>query len=993
MALTNTYTVVDPASNYEFKYSSDAKPTLRQSFEIVEAGKIKAQDLLQSGRFTEDPLGNELTTDEASRKLSDLTALLMGVDKSLVSTNSALSKLDRMELGMRPTADMKFKFLKERFGENNLQAVNAGGTYRFLINKGDGYAFANEYGFDAGDLTSFLGAAAIPVLGSVAAVYAAPSLPVVGAAMAAGGTTSAATTAAVSGLGYFGSAVAQDSVISMIDKSEVNFREIIPRRGKEAPLALMFEFGFLKAAQGIRGLAAQGGDDITRALNSSVNSLNKEFRTKIQVATGGRNNLDGIAADQAATQNSPAMIKMMQRNAEELEKINNAMISGSTRPIEEVLEQSSSFLKSKIDKLRASADQADRLFAQSLENVYQTQLKRIGGVRESLLREPIGKNIQSSAQAGFNAARTQKRKLYERANALADEEALVYSIPEVLRAMRSAIREGGIGLKDIDEGAMAAFMSSVEKAGITDAKVLEFLRGTGKFQKDFFKSGKYFGDRKLLESMTYRQLDDIIKKYTDRADFSRGIAAGDIDKDFAKLMRKKLARVRDRRLFEGGTGKPLNETGKAVRAANKFYNDKYGLYLRPEVRPLIQPTFGSSFGNSSGVKYYQATPKESLAKVLADETNLKEYLKVFPDTPAGNAAKEQILKQIRTAYLDDIGFNGVVKVGQSFGSPKPSPDMLKALYGKNFRLKEQALESLYTYAKMTGKQVLEVDDAAFKAILKGGTPAQIKKAKEAAKAAIDRAKELDDIVSNKLIDDIINGGKTGSYSTEDALAAIGSLFNVKSTEKLKQFIVSVEKTSGKAGLNSLRRKLNNELLEMARPKGGKFPNVGGRPLFDGKELLRVLEKPNVVRVVKEVMGKEYLENMKNLARVAEYSTPKFRKAGFPGLRPVVSLGGDRVNVTNVLTDLPAAIARLAYGKMATTKGIQNLLIKRGKDQASKEAAALHFKEMIPYLTLTKDGIKSMLEYGDYDPSATIELERSAAIIGDENKKRQGLGIR
>jgi hypothetical protein len=98
-------------------------------------------------------------------------------------------------------------------------------------------------------------------------------------------------------------------------------------------------------------------------------------------------------------------------------------------------------------------------------------------------------------------------------------------------------------------------------------------------------------------------------------------------------------------------------------------------------------------------------------------------------------------------------------------------------------------------------------------------------------------------------------------------------------------------------------------------------------------------------------------------------------------------------MTNVITDLPASIARLAYGKMATTKGIQNLLIKRGKDQASKEAAALHFKEMIPYLTLTKDGIKSMLEYGDYDPSATIELERSAAIIGDENKKRQGLGIR
>ena len=169
-------------------------------------------------------------------------------------------------------------------------------------------------------------------------------------------------------------------------------------------------------------------------------------------------------------------------------------------------EKARNSITQRLTKLQDDVGVYDKELADAVGGILQTRLKRLGGTKDLYLRTPDGRKLQGGLQNAFDATLKQKRKLFEDTVRIADEEAITYDIDAVLRAMRRAIEKGGGEFDDIDIA--RAFASSMEKTGITDEAVLKALKERLPLE---FKGG--MDDFKAIKGMSYRQLDNLIKRY------------------------------------------------------------------------------------------------------------------------------------------------------------------------------------------------------------------------------------------------------------------------------------------------------------------------------------------------------------------------------------------------------------------------------------------------------------------------------------------------
>ena len=963
--------LTDPVTGDTIEYFGTEAPTQQLAQELIGSSIIQASQSLMDGSYKYDSNGSKLDTDKIARKLERNTALQLRVPISNIDATSGINDYDRGKLGMRPTPGQKLEYLRSEYGYDNVQAVPVDGKYRLMLKTGgEGkdakYKFVNEVGLDFGDITEFGATAAIPIIVSAAVVTKAPAL---SAPLATAGWGSSAKLAAISAASYTGAGIAQDSIVAAMDYTMPDLGEITKRRGTEAALAFAPEMAFIRGGQWLSGFAGSGADLSAQGLRSSMENLRTTF-TKVlddgtelvpnlQAGLGGLSSRAGAAAEKRASANSAAIRKLYQNNIDELDKMLDSLNGGSPRPIEEVVQVTRDRLTEQLTRLSDDLTAIDPQLAGSVQQILQTKLKRIGGSERLFRRRPTGDKIQGGLQNAFNAAQKTKRDLFDNVTAKATEENIFYDVESVLGAMRKAISKGGSGLDEIDLDAARAFATAMEKTGLSDEAVLKALRDKLPLE---FKGG--MKDFKPVKTMSYKQLDDMIKKYAERADFG-DIKAVKSTAGFARIMRKELTGVRDKALK--GT-----ETQKALNEANKFYRGKYGQFIRSDVKPLIKPDFGGRYGSIPGETYAVMGGEAVLKRVLSNPKTVREVLKALPENSGtGGFTRSQALDALRSAYLAEIGLNGTVKLGKGM-SVNVNNDIMSVLFPRNWELKVKAIDRLNDLAKSTGK-VIEVEDDIFREILTLGTPTQAKNAQKIAERKIEAAAKIAKQEQNKLFQAIVK--KQGTMSAEDATEAIGSLLNYSSDE-ISALVKVIQESSPEFGLATLKNKLSTEIVELARPTKVNYPVTSmGKPLFDPDILLTKLKDVKIRKVATEVLGKEWVETMEEIATVTKYSTAEAKR--LPGVRPVISPGSGGMQTTFVVGDLLPDVGRFLYGRFAATPGLKQLLTRK-----TPQEAALVFRQWLPLFMATEEGLKALTLYSRDHPELAVYLQEELANLGN-----------
>lgn len=964
-------TINDPVTGDSFEYYGTQSLTPQLANDLIGTSIVEASQELMDGSYRLDSLGKTMDTLDIAKRLERNTALQLRVPIENVDATSGIGDLDRLELGLRPTLGQKVDHLRREYGYRNVQAVPVNGKYRLIIKtEGEGqdakYKYVNEEGLDFGDITEFGATAAIPIVVGAAVTLKAPvMLP----ALAVAGWGSSVKLAAISGASYFTAGALQDSAVAKADGTVPDYLEIAKRRGAEAAIAAVPETLMIRGGQWLSGFAGSGADDVARILRSDIQQLKTRFTQvlddgtelvpNLKMGLGGMTSQAGAQAERRASANSAAIRKMYQNNIDELDSMLNSLNGGSARPLEEVVENARDLISQKLTKLSDDLTAINPELADSVQQILQTRLKRMGGTERLYNAKPVGEQLQAGLQNTFNVAQKEKRRLFDDVTRIATEEDIFYDVEAVLRAMRRAISKGGSGIDGIDLDAARALATSMERTGLSDEAILKALKEKLPLE---FKGG--MKDFKAVKTVSYKQLDDLIKKYAERADF------GDIkpttqNAGFAKIMRKELTKVRDKSLK--GT-----RTQTALNKANKFYRNQYGQFLRSEIKPIIKPDFGGGYGNIPGESYTVIGGEATLNKIFSNGTNVEEVLKAFPEVASspGAITRSEALNILRKAYVSHIGLNGTVQLGKGMNI-NVNNSIMAQLFPRNWESKVKAFERFNELARSTGK-VIEVEDDIFREILTLGTPSQAKNARRIGDQKIKAAERLADEQS-KLFDAIVK--KQGTLSAEDALEAIGSLLNYSSNE-IKALKKVVQESSPDFGLSTLQNKLATEIIKIAKPKKVNYPRTSlGEPLFDPDILLTKLSDVKIRKVAIEILGEDWVNNMEAIARVAKYSTAEAKR--LPGVRPVISPGSGGLQTTFVAGDLIPDIGRFLFGRFAATPGLKELLARKTPDEA-----ALLFRQWLPFFMSTDETLKALLLHMRSNPEMSAYIQEELANLGN-----------
>ena len=970
----------DPVTGDKFEFYGNQTVTPGLARELIGASIVEASQELLDGSYKKDAFGQDVDSATAIKRLERNTALQLRVPIENVDATSGIGDIDRMALGLRPTMGQKLDHLRREYGYRNVQAVPVNGSYRLIIKtEGEGqnakYKYVNEEGLDFGDITQFGAGAAIPIVAATVATVAAP---VVVPALAVAGWGSAAALATISAGSYFGAGMLQDSAVALYDGTVPDFAEITKRRGIESAVAFVPEMAFIRGGQWLSGFAGSGADDVARLLRDDIELLKTthtkilndgtELVPKLDLGYGGLTSRGAAELESKASANSAALRKIYQTNIDELDNMVTALKGGSPRPIEEVVELARDRITQQFAQLSDDLASFEPGLRDSIQKILQTKVKRMGGTESLYLSKQTGKKIQKGLQRSFEVARDEKRKLFDKVTATASDEGIFYDVDDVLKAMRRALDDGGAGIDDIM--ASRAFATAMERAGLSDEVVLKALKDKLPLE---FKGG--MKDFKAVKTLSYKQLDTLIKKYAERSDFGVIGAVGETP-GFSRLMLKELAKVRDKTLK--GT-----ETQKALNKANKFYRGEYGQFLRTNVKPMIKPDFGSGNGAVVGETYTVMGGEKVMKQILTDGTSVEETLKAFPKvaTKPGVMTRSEVESALRTAYMQKLGLNGTVKLGKGMRINVDN-NILRELFGKNWKLKKDALEQINDLVSKSGK-VLELDDNIFREILSLGTPTQARNAQKIADGKVKAAERLAED-QNKIFQALIK--KKGTISTEDALEVVGSLLNYSSKD-ITELVKVVRETSPEFGIETLRNKLAVEIIESAKPTKVNYATTSrGEGLFDSDIMLTKLKDVKIRKVAKEILGEQWVENMEAIARVAKYSTPQARK--LPGVRPVVSPGTGGMQATFVIGDLLPDISRYFFGRFAATPGLKKLLSRKTPDEA-----ALVFKQWLPFFMATDEGLKALMLHMRDHPEMSVYIQEELANLGNLAMEQDQAAVR
>ena len=329
-----------------------------------------AREKLESEEYRYDENFMELDKDAQRANMSKYVARSMGLNDDEVDVTQGMGTLGRMALSFKATDEEKFKSLEERYGRENIRAVDIGGKQKMLYRDpeetGNQFRAVDEEGVSLADFFGDTAGSVAPVAGAV------------GAAVATGGA-SIPIMAGAAALGGFAAGAGQDVASRAISGDELQLGEIAKRRGIEAaigiPIDMVTGVGGKMLGRAFAKRASLGAiDDLVK----STDELNQAYKTDIKLTAAQAADPDAslVQSQRAGLDPKGREAQWYSDQLDEIGRIKQSIETGvsSDEPIEGVMMRMADNHLQKLDTYKQRVNQLDEIeLAQKAKAKKQTE--------------------------------------------------------------------------------------------------------------------------------------------------------------------------------------------------------------------------------------------------------------------------------------------------------------------------------------------------------------------------------------------------------------------------------------------------------------------------------------------------------------------------------------------------------------------------------------------------------------------------------------------
>jgi hypothetical protein len=1008
-----TYEVLDRSSGNTFQFWYDKEPTTEQLKRRLNQEKINAIRRLNDGSTIYQGLYSRTKKNKDQRVASlnrDIAlSLNMPIDRVDVS-EQGLGIGDKVSLGLRPNPLKQLDFLRNKYGQDSVFAINIDGSPRLMLRYEDEAGLQNVKAIDEEGFTfSDIGLASKPVaqtIGIIGATYltiksGGLALPVLGK-MGTGATALTLTAAGTN----FAMGMGIDTVINTMDAVEQE-KPVLERLGRyllpdlqqnavETVVGAMIDYPLLKTGSMISRFALGRPDELAQEYISSAQRLNSKYadeQVKLNLLGGARVSEDAIQADLRSQASSPLVRNNLEMNREVIARAMNALTTGKLEPINVATRKVAENIKTSFDNITKKIGKNDKAITDALLINRDRYLAR-HGINPLFQAQREGYNVQNVIFRAFNAVTEQKNSLYKFAENMAAKEGIEYGADETLRAIIRGIKKVS-GSATIGNKTQKATLSAVSAEFGTKLRRFEDL-------ENFITDPALKGNKRL----TFKQVQFLIDEFQRLAEYNPMVGKTTQNR-IGSLVSKELRDVRDsafkgkkkgfRTQVTSGKGRA---TYNALKKADEYYNDTYLRFFRVGDGALVQSAKGSRAGDFK----FQLDGVQALDMIL-DASRPSNISEVMMMLRSGGIDPRSTKMALQNRYIQQHGGDGTFLLNKGSQIDMTDVNMLTELFGERLasgallsgqqgisknlatvRAKVRAFEDINKASRMNPNKITELAEADVRRILNASTPKEVKEFFELLTKKRILNDKADELMATRILKDIT---KQGFDFLENPDIFAKALLEAPS-DVLRTITKGLDEVLAKSPetVDALRIAVIEKLYHLA--DGGKA-NIGrytemtrmGKPLFDPNKMLKLLDPKTRTGInAEKILGKEIIKDLRDQATVLKNNASQTVAKSDAGIRPVYSGSDNGANVTVVAGGLVPMVGRFMHGIM-TTNPISKRLF-RGKIDFDTQARM--YKYVAPASLLSGDGLYHFHKKAQYDVETRNALQEIMQSVYNERLK-------
>lgn len=924
-----------------FADSIRAHPTFQQN----------AKEMLDSGAYKTGEDYQTLSKDEQRANMSRNIARSMGLKDDEVDVTQGMGFKGRLTLGFQATEQEKLKKLEDRYGRENIQAIDVGGKTKLLYRDeqetGNQFRAVDEEGLSIADFFADTASEVFPTVGSVIGGIAGSALsPVLG-------------TTAGAAAGYALTAGLQDVAVRAMSGEDIQLGEIGKRTAIEtaimAPIDLMTA-GFAKGISGKigRNIAADLGESLTRAetiLNKSeAISARGGLKLTPDMKVGTKGAVDS-ASEIAATRKGSKIAEKYGRLRDNIAAYKKAATEGVT-DTGESFGKAAQRIAGEYQGLIDDVAKIDKEAAGELTSTLSRRMNKLAA-KDTVNMHKLGQRwVKLFEGAQANVTR-QSAENFAEVGRMATERGVSASNRQVADAITGALREFKVKenpkvneiLSVVKRKVAAERRAARIRSNIDSGKV----KDTNAIQKELKKLDAD------AERMDFQTLREYIETVQDAIPTS-GAVGGKTQAQVASVSAGAVRRLRNRVAKTGG-----EDFAQAYDNANKFFSEKVLSYKRGPAGKALAERMGGEV----------STPSQVMNDILSDPAKVRQALdSIEPGDVVGRSTAE---KELRGAFLAKLGMDGTRDLSSGVTLSRSDRDVIESLWdGRKLKAFDTVNEMIRKtkgadFSKITADELDEV----FGALGTDKVSALAKKIAQRTAKEGDAQKLANNLIIKKIIrgefdelsphlfaDALINGNPT---MVNGAMAKIlqGSKEEIAGVrqEYVSQFFA---KYSGGAQLDSAGAQIWNP-QQLAVDLAGK----------NGKTL-----KANLRAVLGKDMAEEILAANKLLDAGSALS-----KGTAPDIKPRFIFSPNAIAgyfVGDIMGSVRHRIMGWAYGTESLIP-----LMKLMSKKVSQEEFEKNFAKIIAPMLASEKGIQAMARESESDPNFQEAANKAATSFSGQ----------
>ena len=914
--------------------------------------QANAREKLESQAYRYDDNFNELSKDEQRKNMSKQIARSMGLNDDEVDVTQGMGLKGRFTLSFQPTEQDKFKELEDRYGRENVQAIDIGGKSKLLYRDeqetGGKFRAVDEEGTSLADFFGDTAGAAAPIAGAV------------GAAIATGGA-SIPLMAGAAALGGFAASAGQDVITRAASDEDIRLGEIAKRRGIETAIGVPIDLvtGGLGKVLG-RTFAKRASIDAVEQLKRSTDELNTRYKTDIELTPAQASDPDAsvIQSQRAGLDTGGREAQWMDKQRDALGRI-DAAIKGnvaSNEPIESVMVKMADDHLARLDDYKARIDRLDDLEFKNKEkgesqrkNFIRREREKVAKMREAehkarvdayeknfnkmqrnvqKLETTRGVEVQKQIENNYKKSRDEVGELYGRAERMMN--APIYKIRDkhslqpVVDAFQKVMRKYNIpdpaeeyGYKTLESrfGKSIADDLVTLKADLAEGTTANFSR---------------------LNSMA-RRLESKVKRKT---------AGYTEDEMIISDLAESVVKVRDNALENIGSAPK-----EAWSKANQTFREKILPYTEGESAQILKRTAGNASGYSMG-------GDRVLNAALKDSTSVRNSLKAGAD--------RQTLKD---AYL-----NRIFEAAEGGKEIKYSKEILDELYStsnvrsKGITSKLNSINKMLREAKIkpgtvTGDDIFEVIQT-----YEASGAVRAKKLLQSKKQAKEELSKANEEVLSK----VLRGEQPAPEDIHIFVDDIAKLSPGK-IEKLKGKLSPSEKKSlERTGIDWFLEKAGQSSDGAQRTSS----QTGQQALWNPDKMHTMLNDKVTRSKLDGLLGKDIVADYEKANKILGASSALKETSDGAGSRVVLTTGSTGIPTPLIVSPgIPRWLGRKMLGVIHTSP-MAKAMLRRYLAKPDLNSADDLMKKMFFTAMATRSGMLSASDEASKDPQFAAWLEQS-----------------